>query len=45
MVKVGKQFRRVNGHGHLPQLRTAVERRAAPEAAGPVCDDQTVVAA
>ena len=26
MVAAGKQFRRVNGHLHLPALRTALER-------------------
>jgi len=26
MVEAGKQFRRVNGHLHLPALRTALER-------------------
>jgi hypothetical protein len=29
MVEAGKQFRRVNGHLHLPRLRTALERHAA----------------
>jgi len=26
MVEAGKQFRRVNGHLHLPTLRAALER-------------------
>ena len=29
MVEAGKQFRRVNGHLHLPALRTALERESA----------------
>ena len=29
MVEAGKQFRRVNGHLHLPALRTALERECA----------------
>jgi putative transposase len=29
MVEAGKQFRRVNGHLHLPTLRTALERETA----------------
>jgi putative transposase len=26
MLEAGKQFRRVNGHLHLPALRTALQR-------------------
>ena len=33
MVEAGKQFRRVNGHLHLPLLRAALERNAEPVAA------------
>ena len=29
MIEAGKQFRRVNGHLHLPALRTALEQHAA----------------
>src|SRR5674476_1641554 len=29
LVEAGKQFRRVNGHLHLPVLRTALERHVA----------------
>jgi len=29
MVEAGKQFRRVNGHLHLPTLRAALERETA----------------
>ena len=28
MVEAGKQFRRANGHLHLPTLRAALEREA-----------------
>ncbi|MGH3096714.1 MAG: IS256 family transposase, partial [Streptosporangiales bacterium] len=34
MTEAGKQFRRVNGHLHLPKLRTALERHAATETVG-----------
>jgi transposase-like protein len=34
MVEAGKQFRRVNGHLHLPTLRAALEREIA-ESVGP----------
>ena len=30
MVEAGKQFRRVNGHLHLPSLRDALERVSQP---------------
>jgi len=44
MVEAGKQFRRVNGHLHLPTLRAALEREVA-ETVGPTChDDQVSVA-
>ena len=29
MIEGGKQFRRVNGHLHLPTLRAALERQIA----------------
>jgi putative transposase len=38
MAEAAKQFRRVNGHLHLPALRDALERHVAAEnvsAAGP----------
>ena len=41
MVEAGKQFRRVNGHLHLPALRAALEREVA-ETVRPTCNDQTV---
>jgi transposase-like protein len=45
MIEAGKQFRRVNGYRHLPQLRTALERHVAPETVSPACDHQTMIAA
>jgi len=44
MVEAGKQFRRVNGHLHLPTLRTALERHTA-EPVGPVVHNDQVSAA
>jgi putative transposase len=41
MVEAGKQFRRVNGHLHLPTLRAALER----EFAEPVVHNDEVSAA
>jgi putative transposase len=43
MVEAGKQFRRVNGHLHLPALRAALEREIA-QTVGAV-QDQTSTAA
>ena len=40
MVEASKQFRRVNGHLHLPALRTALQRHVAAENVGPDCDTQ-----
>jgi transposase-like protein len=45
MIEAGKQFRRINGHLHLPRLRQALERHVATENVGDTCDDQTVIAA
>jgi putative transposase len=45
MVEAGKQFRRVNGHLHLPWLRTALDRHVAAETVGAACHDQTMTAA
>jgi len=39
MVEAGKQFRRVNGHLHLPSLRAALEREATETVGGVVHDD------
>jgi hypothetical protein len=44
MIEAGKQFRRVNGHLHLPSLRSALEREVA-ESVGPVVHDDQVNAA
>jgi len=45
MVEASKQFRRVNGHLHLPTLRTALERHVAAETVGPDCNTHDVSAA
>ncbi|MGH3560126.1 MAG: IS256 family transposase [Mycobacterium sp.] len=44
MIEAGKQFRRVNGHLHLPTLRAALEREAAKHV-GPVVHNDQVSAA
>jgi hypothetical protein len=41
MVEAGKQFRRVNGHLHLPALRDALERYVT-ETVGGARQDETV---
>ncbi len=45
MVEASKQFRRVNGHLHLPALRTALERHVAERTVGADRHDQNVNAA
>jgi hypothetical protein len=35
MIEAGKQFRRVNGHLHLPTLRAALERQSAESMSDP----------
>jgi transposase-like protein len=45
MVEAGKQFRRVNGHLHLPALRTALLRDVATETVGATRHTDTVTAA
>jgi putative transposase len=45
MVEASKQFRRVNGHLHLPALRAALERHVGAETVGADRHDQTVSAA
>ncbi len=37
-VEASMQFRRVNGHLHLPVLRTALEREVGDEADGADCN-------
>ena len=44
MVEAGKQFRRVNGHLHLPALRAALQRVTA-ETVAPNHQNDTVNAA
>jgi transposase-like protein len=44
MVEAGKQFRRVNGHLHLPTLRAALEREAAQSVVPVVHNDQVSAA-
>ena len=44
MVEAGRQFRRVNGHLHLPTLRAALEREFA-EPVGPAVHNDEVSAA
>ena len=45
MVEASSQFRRVNGHLHLPTLRAALERHVAAETVGADCNDHNVSAA
>ena len=45
MVEAGKQFRRVNGHLHLPALRAALERQVASETVSATRHTDTVTAA
>jgi len=45
MLEASKQFRRVNGHLHLPTLRAALERHVAAETVGASCNDHHVSAA
>jgi putative transposase len=44
MVEAGKQFRRVNGHLHLPTLRAALERESAKSVVPVVHNDQVSAA-
>ncbi len=45
MVEASRQFRRVNGHLHLPALRSALERHVGVDTVSADCHDQTVSAA
>ena len=45
MIEAGKQFRRVNGHLHLPALRTALDAHIAAQTAGSIRHDEPVIAA
>ena len=44
MVEAGKQFRRVNGHLHLPALRTALEEHVATQTVGAIHHDEPMIA-
>ena len=41
MLEATKQFRRVNGHLHLPALRTALEQHVAPDPSEPTATLKT----
>ena len=45
MVEAGRQFRRVNGHLHLPALRVALARHVGTETVTDTCHDQDMNAA
>lgn len=45
MVEASKQFRRVNGHLHLPALRDALHRHIAEQNVGAACNTHDVSAA
>ncbi len=45
MIEAGKQFRRVNGHLHLPALRIALNEHVAAQTVGAVRHDEPVIAA
>jgi putative transposase len=45
MVEASQQFRRVNGHLHLPALRAALHRHVGAETVTDDCNDQQVSAA
>jgi len=45
MIEARSQFRRVNGHLHLPGLRAALDAYVAAETAGTVRHDEPVIAA
>ena len=42
LVEAGKQFRRVNGHLHLPVLRAALQRHVAEQSVGAERHDESV---
>jgi putative transposase len=45
MIEAGKQFRRVNGHLHLPGLRVALDAYVAAQTVGAIRHDEPVIAA
>jgi putative transposase len=42
MIEAARQFRRVNGHLHLPALRAALERHVAEQSVGADRQDENV---
>jgi putative transposase len=45
IAEAGKQFRRVNGHLHLPALRHALDEHAAAQTVGTNRQDENMIAA
>ena len=45
MIEASKQFRRVNGHLHLPALRAALDAQVAAEIVNAMRLDDNVIAA
>ena len=45
MLEASKQFRRINGHLHLPALRTALDAHIAAQSVGAISHDEPVIAA
>jgi hypothetical protein len=45
MIEAGKQFRRVNGHLHLPTLRAALDEHIAAQTVGAMRHDDNMIAA
>ena len=45
MIEAARQFRRVNGHLHIPALRAALERHVAEQNVSPMRQDENVNAA
>ena len=45
MIEARGQFRRINGHLHLPALRTALDAHVADQKVGTVRHDEPVIAA
>ncbi len=45
MIQAGKQFRRVNGHLHLPALRAALDEHIAAQTVGAIRHDDNMIAA
>ena len=45
MAEAGKQFRRINGHLHLPALRRTLDEHLLADTAGSVRHDEPAIAA